>query len=148
MVSIHVERTIAGPPDEVFGWMTNSHNYTAAPLCLREKRTRDGRGAPYGVGAIREVLGLGAWFQERITGYDPPHSFEYLIVKSVPKVRHDGGVVRIQRVGDGSHVSWDTSYTVPWWSGGKVSEKVLTPRLRFSFVGILKACDETVTSEL
>jgi len=146
MASIHVERTIAAPRDAVFGWLVNSHNYTAAPLCLREKRTKDGKGAPYGVGAIREVLGVGAWFREEVTSYDSPHLFEYLIVKSFPKLRHHGGTLRIEPDSGGSKVTWDTSYDVPLTGGGKLFERIITPVLRFSLEGILKACDRDLTS--
>ena len=145
MVHITVERTIDAPPDEVFAWLGDSSNYTASPMVLREKRTRDGKGAPYGVGAERVILGVGAWFREVITSYDAPHEFSYLIVRSVPPIRHDGGSLHITARGAGSHVRWDTSYTHPAASGGPVLGRVTEPLLRFAFNGILKACDEQLS---
>ncbi|WP_109505752.1 SRPBCC family protein [Nocardioides speluncae] len=146
MPTIRVERRIAAAPEQVFAWLENAHNYTAAPLCLWEKRGRDGEEAAYGTGAIRYVVGVGAWFKEEITRYDAPHSFEYLITGSVPKFVHDGGTVKVAAADGGSHVTWDTTYRHPWWSGGKpfgwVSEKLL----RTSFEGILRAADRDLTT--
>lgn len=146
MPNVVVERRIAAAPDQVFAWLENSHNYTAAPLCLWEKRGRDGKEAPYGTGAIRYVLGVGAWFKEEITRYDPPHAFEYVMVATVPKFVHEGGAVRIAATEDGgSQVTWNTKYTVPWWSGGKAFEWVTERMLRTSFAGILRAADRALT---
>jgi len=142
MVTITVERTIAAPPDEVFAWLNDSSNYTAAPLCLREKRTRDGEGAPYGVGAIREVLGVGAWFREEITAYEPPHTFSYLIVKSVPAFDHQGGTITVTPVSAGAQVHWTTSFTHPGGIAGRALERVTEPLLRTAFNGILTACEQ------
>ena len=110
MVRFVIERTIAAPPDEVFAWLNDSSNYTSAPLVLREKRTRDGEDAPYGKGARREVTGVGAWFREEITSYNPPHEFGYLILKSLPTINHEGGTIRVEPVAGGSHVIWTTTY--------------------------------------
>ena len=142
MVTIIVERTIPAPPEDVFAWLVDSSNYTDAALCLREKRTRDGEGAPYGVGAIREIVGIGAWFREEITAYDAPHTFSYLIIKSVPPMKHDGGTLTITPTAGGSHVHWKTSYTHPGGATGRALEKVTEPVLRTAFNGTLKACEK------
>ena len=42
MPTIVMERRIAASPEQVFAWL-DTLNYTAAPLCLWEKRGRDGR---------------------------------------------------------------------------------------------------------
>jgi hypothetical protein len=134
MGTLTVERAIAAPPAEVFDWLADSRNYTRAPLVLREHRRRDGETAPYGVGAVRTVTALGAWFLERITAFDPPHEFRYLIVKSLPPIEHHGASVRITPITGGSHVLWTTSYDVPLASGGRVLDavfgRVLTMTLR------------------
>ncbi|MFI6004802.1 hypothetical protein ACIA98_31085 [Streptomyces sp. NPDC051366] len=53
-----VERVIAAPNEEVFGWLTTTTHSTKSPLILRCRLTRHGEGAPYGVGAIRSHLWL------------------------------------------------------------------------------------------
>ncbi|WP_328622568.1 hypothetical protein [Streptomyces sp. NBC_00354] len=53
METMTVERVIAAPIEEVFGWLTTTTHYTKSPLILHCRLTRHGEGAPYGVGAIR-----------------------------------------------------------------------------------------------
>lgn len=148
MPTIVVERRIAASPQQVFAWLENAHNYTAAPLCLWERRGRDGRESDYGTGAVRYVVGVGAWFKEEITRYDAPHSFDYLITASVPKFAHDGGTVSVAATDDGgSQVTWNTTYRHPWWSGGKPLAWVTEWMLRSSFEGILRAADRALTGD-
>jgi uncharacterized protein YndB with AHSA1/START domain len=142
MATIHVERTIAAPPDEVFAWLADSSNYTKAPLAMREKRTKDGQGAPYGVGAIREITGAGAWFREEITAYDAPREFSYLIVKSFPPLKHKGGTVKVTPAAGGSHVSWKTEYTM----SPALLDRLTAPLLKVSFNGILDACEKSLAA--
>jgi hypothetical protein len=139
MPDIRVEKSFSAPPAEVFAWLENAHNYTSTPLCLWERRAVDGEEAPYGEGAVRLVLGLGAWFKEA-TAYEAPRCFEYLVVASVPKVEHRGARVLVEADGEGSKVTWTTSYTVPWWSGGAAIEKLSHSLLRTSFKHILDRC--------
>ena len=140
MAELRLERSFSAPPPAVFAWLSNSHNYTQTPLCLWEKRSVDGKEAPYGEGAVRLVLGVGAWFKEEITTYEAPRYFEYLIVRSVPKLEHKGGRVLVEADGEGSKVTWTSAYTVPWWSGGPVVEKLTETLLRSAFRSILEAC--------
>jgi hypothetical protein len=146
MPTIVVERRIAAAPGQVFAWLENAHNYTAAPLCLWEKRGRDGQEAAYGTGAIRYVVGVGAWFREEITRYDAPNSFDYLITNSVPKFAHDGGTVTVTPVDGGSRVTWNSTYRHPWWAGGRPLGWVTERMLRSSFEGILRAAERDLTA--
>ena len=145
MVEIRVERTIAATPERVFEWLADSSNYTASPLCLWEKLGQPGEEAPYGTGAVRYILGAGAWFREVVTSYDPPREFTYTMTGSVPRFEHRGGSVRIAPHVVGSRVVWTTAYAVPWWSGGAIFERISGAMLRVSFESILKAADKTLT---
>ncbi|OBJ00748.1 polyketide cyclase [Mycobacterium sp. 1165196.3] len=138
MVQIHVERTVAAAPQRVFDWLTDPANLTTAPLLLRAGWA-DGSSGP-GVGAVREVTGLGVWLRERITAYEPPHNYSYLVVRSIPASNHEGGTVTITSSGDGAHVDWETAYTVPASGGGKVTEAVTSPLFRWTFRAILDHC--------
>lgn len=51
MVRIHVERTIAAPPDQVFAWLADPANLTAARLMLKAGWRADAPGPR--VGAVR-----------------------------------------------------------------------------------------------
>jgi Polyketide cyclase / dehydrase and lipid transport len=92
------------------------------------------------VGAVREVTGVGVWFREEITAYDAPRS--YLIVRSFPASNHEGGTLTFTPSGDGTHVDWVTTYTIPARAGGKVMEAVSSRLLRSSFLaGCAKALE-------
>ncbi len=138
MVNLHVERTIAASPERVFEWLADPVNLTAAPLALRAGFAK-GSSAP-GVGALREVIGLGMWFREEITAYDAPRSYSYRIVRSFPAFDHEGGTLTLSPSGDGTHVDWVTTYTHPARAGGKVMEAVSSRLLRSSFLAILAGC--------
>ena len=142
MVEIHLEQTIAAPIEQVFDWMTDPANLAAAPLVFNAGWAK-GSHAP-GVGAIREVAGIGAWFREEITAYDRPHSYSYLIIRSVPSFKHDGGTLTFTASGNGTHIDWLTNYTHPARAGGKLLEAVSHRMLRSSFLAILNACAQAV----
>jgi uncharacterized protein YndB with AHSA1/START domain len=138
MVEIHLERTIAAPVDQVFDWLADPANLAAAPLGLKAGYAKDSSGP--GVGAARQVVGVGTWFREEITAYDRPHSYSYLIVRSFPAFNHEGGTLTFTASGDGTHVDWLSNYTHPARAGGKVMEAISYRLLRSSFLAILNGC--------
>jgi uncharacterized protein YndB with AHSA1/START domain len=138
MVEIHVERTIAAPVEAVFDWLADPAHLAAAPLALKAGYRKDS--PPPGAGAVREVIGAGMWFREDITAYDRPHSYSYLIVRSVPAFNHDGGTLTFTPTSDGTHVDWLTNYAHPGYAGGRLMQAVSRPLLRSSFQSILAAC--------
>jgi uncharacterized protein YndB with AHSA1/START domain len=138
MVEIHVERTIDAPVERVFDWLAEPTNLAAAPLALKAGYAKDSPGA--GAGALRQVTGVGTWFREKITAYDRPRSYSYLIVRSFPPFNHEGGTLTFTPSGDGTHVDWLSNYTHPAWAGGKLLEAVSYRLLRSSFLAILDAC--------
>ncbi len=138
MVEIHLQQTIAAPVEKVFDWMTDPANLAAAPLVFNAGWAK-GSQTP-AVGAVREVAGIGAWFREEITAYDRPHSYSYLIIRSVPSFKHDGGTLTFTTSGNGTHVDWLTNYTHPVWAGGKALEALTRRLLRASFLSLFTAC--------
>jgi hypothetical protein len=144
MVQLHVERTIAASPERVFDWLADPTNLAASPLVLKAGWAK-GSSEP-GVGAVREVTGVGVWFREEITAYDAPRSYSYLIVRSFPASNHEGGTLTFTASGDGTHVDWVTSYTIPARAGGKVMEAVSSRLLRSSFLAILAGCAKALES--
>jgi len=85
------------------------------------------------------------WFREEITAYDRPRSYSYLILRSFPPFRHDGGTLTFTPAGSGTggsgtHVDWLTNYSHPAWAGGSLLEAVSYRLLRSSFLAILDAC--------
>ncbi|MCV7198098.1 SRPBCC family protein [Mycobacterium angelicum] len=137
MVEIHLERTIAAPVEEVFDWLADPVNLTAAPLVLTSAYAKD---SSPGAGAVREVTCVGPRFREHITAYDRPHSYSYLIVESFPPFNHQGGTLTFTPSGNATRVEWHTEYTHPARTGGKLLEAVTRPLLRWSFLAILDGC--------
>jgi polyketide cyclase/dehydrase/lipid transport protein len=138
MVEIHVEQTIAAPVEQVFDWLADPANLTAAPLVLKASWAKGSSGP--GAGALREVVGVGTWFREEITAYDRPRSYSYLIVRSFPPFNHEGGTLTFDASGNGTHVDWLSNYTHPAYAGGKLMEAVSYRLLRSSILAIFAAC--------
>lgn len=139
MVHLHVEKTIAAPPEQVFAWLADPANLKAAPLIVTAGWAKDSP-SPGGLGAIRTGFAIGLWFREEITAYDPPHSYTYLIVKSVPAFDHEGGTLTFTPAGDGTHVDWVSTYTHPAKGGGKATEALTSKLLPWNFTAILDGC--------
>jgi hypothetical protein len=99
MAQIHVERTIAAPPERVFDWLLDPANLTVSPVFRKAVWAKDSSGP--GVGAVREVTGFGFWAHERITAYDAPRSCSYVVVGAFPATQHEGGTLTCAPSGDG-----------------------------------------------
>jgi uncharacterized protein YndB with AHSA1/START domain len=138
MVELYVERTIAAPPQAVFDWLADPVNLTAAPLALKAGFAKGTSVAA--AGARRWVVGAGMWFEEEITAYDPPRSYSYLILRSLPPFNHEGGTLTLTPAGDATHVGWRTVYGHPVYAGGKVLEALSFRLLRSSFSAVLAGC--------
>jgi uncharacterized protein YndB with AHSA1/START domain len=142
MVTLHVERTIAAPPEQVFAWLADPANLIVAPLVLRAGWAKNS--AAPGVGAVRAVIATGMWFREEITAYDPPRSFSYRIFRSVPAFNHDGGTLTLTSSGGGTHVDWTSSYSHPIHAGGKAMETLTSRLLPWNFRAILAGCAQAL----
>lgn len=138
MVELHVERTIAAPPDRVFDWLADPASLTSAPLVLRS-RWAAGTTAP-SVGALREVVAAGMWFREEITAYDALRSYSYRIVASVPAFDHEGGTLTFTPAAGGTRVDWVSTYTHPLRGGGRAMEAVSARLLPWNFNAVLAGC--------
>ena len=143
MVHIHVERLIAAPAERVFDWLADPANLTAARLMLRARWVN---GSAPGAGAVREAIAAGMWFREEVTAYDPPRSYSYRIVQSIPALDHEGGTLSCAPSGNGTRVDWTTTYTHPRRFGGRALEAISGPLLRSGFVEILAGCARALES--
>lgn len=144
MATIQVERTIAADPERIFSWLADPANLTAAPLILQAKWARNSSGP--GVGAQREAIAVGIWLREEITAYDPPRSYSYRIIRSVPVFDHEGGTLTLTPSDDGTRVSWVTTYSHPAFSGGKALEALTSRLFPGNFRAILDSCASTLES--
>jgi len=142
MVTIHVERTIAAPPEQVFAWLANPANLIVAPMVVRTGWAKDS--AAPGVGAVRAVVATGMWFREEITAYDPPRAYTYRIVRAVPAFNNHSGTLTFTPSGNRTHVDWTISYSHPVHAGGRAMEAVSSRLLPWNFRAILAGCAQVL----
>jgi uncharacterized protein YndB with AHSA1/START domain len=57
-----------------------------------------------GIGAVRRVKAFGVTLDEEVVVFDPPHRYDYTIIKGLP-VKHRG-IVALSRVEGGTEVDW------------------------------------------
>jgi uncharacterized protein YndB with AHSA1/START domain len=138
MPTIHVERTIGAAPQRVFDWLADPVNLEVAPLLQKVVWAKDS--LPPGLGATRVASGIGLWIREEITAYDPPRSYSYRIVRSVPVFDHEGGTLTFTPVDGGTHVDWVSTYTHPAYLGGVVLQALTSRLLPWNFRAVLDGC--------
>lgn len=141
--TIIAERTIAAPRAPVFEWFSCATNWTAAPLVLSGKLAVPGQDGGWGLGARRQILVLGSWYDEEIVAYDPPARFDYQIKRSFPPLRQELGRMEFRDVQAGTHVVWTRWVTVPTVLGPVLA--LLAPVARWIFGHILAAGDRALT---
>ncbi|MFJ2836943.1 MULTISPECIES: SRPBCC family protein [Nocardia] len=147
METVVVERVIAAPIEQVFDWCADTTNYERSRWVLRDKLITPGQGAPYGVGAIRRHTWLIGHFHERITRYDAPRSFDYVVDRSFPPARHEGGTLTFTATPGGTRVVWTTTseVSVPLL-GGPVTRLLAKPLIGRVFGQILDTCAEELAA--
>jgi uncharacterized protein YndB with AHSA1/START domain len=142
MPTIEVKRTIPAPIAEVFDWLSTATNYTKSPGVLRAKLVEAGDDGAFGNGAVREVLTGIAWFREVISGHEPPHAFDYLILKSRPPLLHRSGQMRFKETAGGTEVTWTSVFEVPSPIAAATLGRMAQAGGRFGFTSILRAAEK------
>jgi uncharacterized protein YndB with AHSA1/START domain len=138
MRTIHVTRTIPAAPEAVFDRLADHANYERFRPIHASRLLREGDPAPNGVGAVREIKVRPLRFEEEITAYERPTQLDYLIVKLNVPFEHHSGSIRLTPDGDGTHVDWRSSYTVPTPIVGGLQEMVWQPILARGFRRVLE----------
>jgi uncharacterized protein YndB with AHSA1/START domain len=133
MRSIHVTRTIPGPPEPIFDLLADHANYDRFRSIHGSELIREGNPAPNGVGAVRRIKVPPLTFDEEVTAYERPTRLDYLIVKLNVPFHHDGGTITLIPDGDSTRVDWRSSYSVPMPLVGGVQELAWQPVLARGF---------------
>lgn len=137
MITVTVETTIPADIGDVFDWLATSSNYTRSGWVLRARLARPGLGAPYGVGAVRLHTWTIGYFRERITVYEAPHAFDYVVDRSFPPARHEGGRITFTEVSGGTLVRWSTTAALRLPFAAALERRVMRPVLTRVFTAIL-----------
>jgi uncharacterized protein YndB with AHSA1/START domain len=146
MRSVHVTRTIPGPPEPIFDRLTDHANYDRFRGINGSELVREGDPAPNGVGALRRVQVRPLNFEEVVTVYERPSRLDYLIVKLNIPFEHHGGSITLTPEGAATRVDWRSSFTVPTPVIGSAEEIVWLPMLTRGFRRVLEDV-ERMTAE-
>lgn len=146
METITIERIIAAPIKDVFEWLADASNYPRGTwVVLRQQLAVPGEDAPYGRNAVRRLLWMVGWFRERITSYDPPHEFGYLVERSFPPSRHEGGKLTFTEVPGGTWVVWTTTAEVRLPFAVTLTRVLMRPTVTYIFGKVLAAAEADLT---
>ena len=138
METIHVTRDIPAPPEAVFERLADHAKYDRFRGIHGSRLLREGEPPPDGLGALREIKVRPLTFHEEITAFEPPTRFDYLIVKLNVPFEHHGSSIQLTPDGDGTHVDWQSSYTVPTPLVGRLQEVVWKRLLTRGFGRVLE----------
>jgi ribosome-associated toxin RatA of RatAB toxin-antitoxin module len=138
MKAVHVTRTIPAPADAVFDVLADHANYDRFRPIHDSELIREGDPAPNGVGALRRIKVRPLTFDEEVTVYERPTRLDYLIVKLNVPFQHHGGSITLTPDGDGTHVDWQSSFTVPTPVLGGIEELAWKPVLARGFRRVLE----------
>jgi uncharacterized protein YndB with AHSA1/START domain len=144
MKTIHVTRTIPGPPEPIFDRLADHANYDRFRGIHHSELVREGDPPPNGFGALRRIKVRPLVFEEEITAYERPTRLDYLIVKLNVPFKHDGGSITLTPDGDATRVDWRSSYEVPTPVVGRLEELVFQPLLVRGFNRVLEDVERMV----
>src|SRR5258708_1533096 len=111
---VHVSTEIEAPQGVVWE-RVSEHQDTPSWVDAVKQVTLVKDGTPHnGVGAVRVVSfkpALWSTIHERITVFDPPHAFNYVLFKGMPALMSHLGRVSVSDLGDGrSRLNWDVNF--------------------------------------
>ena len=107
MFSIHVERTINKPIEEVFAILSDHANYAQFKAIERSNLLIKGKHETNGLGVVREIISGGSNLHEEIVAYEPPYKLGYKVVKSKPlPYNHQLGEITLKDKDGKTHVTW------------------------------------------
>ena len=106
MHSIIMKAYIHAPIERVWDVFSDHENYSHLAGVDYSKLLKEGDEERNGVGAVREVHGMGTQFVEDILTYEPPRLLEYKVVRCNKPIEHEIGRVELISRGEGTEVLW------------------------------------------
>jgi uncharacterized protein YndB with AHSA1/START domain len=147
MRSLHVTRTIPGPPEPIFDLLVDHAHYDRFRPINGSELVRQGDPPPNGVGALRQIKVRPLTFDEEITAYERPTRLDYLIVKLNVPFEHHGGSIMLTPDGAATRVDWRSSFTVPVPGIGAAIELPWFLTLRRGFRRVLEDVERILARE-
>jgi uncharacterized protein YndB with AHSA1/START domain len=106
MVSVVLKAYIQAPIERVWEAISDHEGYTRFKGIDLAKVVKEGVKERTGVGAVREVHGMGIKFVEDIVTYEPPRLLEYRVVRCNRPIDHEIGRVELISRGEGTEIHW------------------------------------------
>lgn len=147
MQTVTVRHTIRAPIENVFDLISDHANYKQFPGVSDSKLVKPGSPGKNGAGAVRWVRSGLANFNEEITRFERPTRMDYLITRSFPPLRHQGGTVRLEKTPDGTLVTWTTTMEAKIPLLGRLLTPVFAGMLTRAFNGILRDIEQRLTAQ-
>lgn len=146
MHTIVVERTINAPIEKVFALLSDHANYSQFPGVTASSLLEEGQPDRNGLGALRRIETPKGWFEERITAFESPRRFDYLITRTSLPLEHQGGSVRCEQTAAGTHVIWTSIVRVKVPLIGGLLTRLAAPTLGKAFGSMLKDVDRRLAA--
>ena len=142
MRKVHVTHTIKAPIEKVFAVLADHEGYKSFPGVSGARLLKEGRGDCNGLGAVRRIEAGFNWFEEEITRFEPPFRYDYLILRSRPPLRHQGGSVQLKATPEGTQVDWTSSAELRLPLIGALFDGFLDGQLSKAFSHMLHSVDQ------
>lgn len=146
MKTVTVSRIIPAPRDRVFAILSDHAGYSRFPGIRKSVLHEEGADHRNGTDALREIDAGRLWVMERITAYEQDARFDYLIIKSRPPIRHQGGSLRFADVDGGTEVVWTSTFGLAIPLLNRLLDGYLAGQLEKAFSGMLKAVDRELAA--
>lgn len=146
MKTITVRRTIKAAPEKVFDVLADHANYKSFPGVTDSKLEQAGSPDRNGLGAVRRIVTPKGWFVEKVTAYERPKTFSYLITASSLPLEHQGGTLTFTPVAGGTEVVWVTTMCVKIPLIGGLLTGFATKALEGAFGAMLKETDRRLAA--
>jgi len=123
----------------VFEIVADHARYDRFDGVRRSELVKAGDPDPNGVGAVRWIWIGPLRFEEEVTAFDSPWRLDYLIrdVRRLP-FRHEGGSIRLEPDGAGTHAVWTSSFEIPVPLVGGAIDRIFSLRLERGFGQVLE----------
>jgi len=108
--SVIMKTYIHAPIEKVWEAITDHEGYVRYKGFSLSKLLKEGDQERNGLGAVREVHGMGSKFVENIVKFEPPRIFEYKVVKCSRPLGHEIGRVELIPRGEGTEIHWLTVF--------------------------------------
>lgn len=140
--SVTVTSGLEAAPEDLCAALADSARLARLPGFLRVEVLTPGAGGPTSAGTVRKVVLPGwAYLVEEFTAVAPTR-FDYRIVASRPRFRHEAGSVVFERDGKGgTRATWTTRYGLDVPLVGRLVERAAAPAVRLTFAAVLALLD-------